>query len=229
MCFADCSKRHRCRYADNLRCMKYIDLTHTFKKEMPAYPGDPMPELIQVSSIDKDGYNDFQVKTGMHVGTHMDAPLHMLPGGKRLSEYSADTFFGEGRLIDARGKNSVDVDLLEGRKISKGDIVLIMTGFYKKFGATDYYEKYPEITESFASKLIELGVKMVGLDTPSPDRPPFKIHKMLLKNEILIIENLTNLEELLKCTQFSVVALPAKFDAEAAPVRVITQTSNPTQ
>ncbi len=204
-------------------CMKYIDLTHTFKKEMPVYPGDPAPEILQVASIDKYGYNDFQIKTGMHVGTHMDAPLHMIVGGKRLSEYSADNFFGEGHLIDARGKTSVDVDLLEGRKISKGDIVLIMTGFYKKFGGSDYYEKYPEITEGFASKLIESGVKIVGIDTPSPDRPPFKIHRMLLKNEVLIIENLTNLEELLKYMQFSVVALPAKFDTEAAPVRVIAQ------
>ncbi|MFA6521485.1 MAG: cyclase family protein [Candidatus Gracilibacteria bacterium] len=201
--------------------MKYIDLTHTFTKKMPVYPGDPMPELVQTAFINEAGYNEFQIKSGMHVGTHMDSPLHMIAHGKRLSEYSADRFFGEGHLIDAREKDSIDVDLLEGHKISKGDIVLIVTGFYKKFNSPDYYEKYPEITEGFALKLIELGVKIVGMDTPSPDRPPFKIHKMLLENEILIIENITNLEELLKHAQFGVVALPAKFDAEAAPVRVI--------
>ena len=71
--------------------------------------------------------------------------------------------------------------------------------------------------------MIELGVKIVGMDTPSPDRPPFAIHKLLFKNDILIIENLTNLEELLAHPQFDVIALPAKFDIEAAPVRVVAQ------
>lgn len=202
--------------------MKYIDLTHTFKQSMPVYPGDPEPELKQIAFADKDGYNDFKITTGMHVGTHMDAPLHMLQNGKRLSEYSVDHFFGKGHLIDARGK-SIDADLLEGKQISKGDIVLIMTGLSSKFGTSEYYESYPEISEAFASKMVEIGVSIVGMDTPSPDRPPFAIHKLLLGNDVLIIENLTNLEILLEHVQFTVVALPAKFDSEAAPVRVVAQ------
>ena len=202
--------------------MKYIDLTHTFKKNMPVYPGDPEPELKQITSIDNEGYNDFHVSSGMHVGTHMDAPFHMLPNGKRLSEYSPDHFFGRGHLIDARGK-LIDADLLEKRKISQGDIVLIMTGFSKKFGTPEYYKSYPEISRAFASKIVGLGVGVIGIDTPSPDRPPFGIHKLLLEGDVLIIENLTNLESLTTYTQFDIVALPVKFDSEAAPVRVIAE------
>ncbi|MFA4814659.1 MAG: cyclase family protein [Candidatus Gracilibacteria bacterium] len=202
--------------------MEYIDLTHTFKKVMPVYPDDPESELEQVAFIDEDGCNGFQVKTGMHVGTHMDAPLHMLKNGKRLSEYSPEYFFGKGHLIDARGK-PIDVDLLDEKTISPGEIVLIMTGFYKKFGTSEYYESYPEITEAFALKMIELQIKLVGMDTPGPDRPPFAIHKLLLGKDVLIIENLTNLESLLGCPDFTIVALPAKFDTEAAPTRVIAQ------
>ena len=98
-----------------------------------------------------------------------------------------------------------------------------MTGFSNKFGVPEYYESYPEITAAFASKMVELGVSIVGMDTPSPDRPPFVIHKLLLGNDVLLIENLTNLESLLEHVQFTVAALPAKFDAEAAPVRVVAQ------
>lgn len=191
---------------------------------MPVYPGDPESELKQIAFVDKDGYNDFQIKTGMHVGTHMDAPLHMLKNGKRLSEYSSDHFFGTGHLIDARDK-PIDADLLDGKNISKGDIVLIMTGFSDKFDTPEYYETYPEISQDFASKLVELGVTIVGMDTPSPDRPPFAIHKLLLGDEVLIIENLTNLKSLSKHRKFMVTALPAKFDTEAAPVRVVAQVS----
>jgi kynurenine formamidase len=204
--------------------MRYIDLTHTFKQNMPVYPSDPKSELKQTAFVNKNGYNDFQITTNMHVGTHMDAPFHMLQNGKRLSEYPIDHFFGKGHLIDAREK-SIDADLLEGKQITKGDIVLIMTGFSSKFGGPDYYESYPEIKEGFASKIIELGVSIVGIDTPSPDRPPFSIHKLLLKNNVLIIENLNNLESLLNHEQFTITALPAKFDCEAAPVRVVAQIS----
>jgi len=204
--------------------MKYIDLTHTFKQPMPIYPGDPEPELKQTAFVEKDGYNEFQIKTGMHVGTHMDAPLHMFSGGKRLSEYPPEHFFGKGHLIDAREK-SIDANLLKGKSISKGDIVLLMTGFSSKFNSPEYYKSYPEINESFAEKMVKLGVKIVGMDTPSPDRAPFAIHKLLLKNNILIIENLTHLESLLKYAKFTIIALPAKFDCESAPVRVVAQLS----
>ncbi|HLG25354.1 MAG TPA: cyclase family protein [Candidatus Gracilibacteria bacterium] len=201
--------------------MTRIDLTHTFSQQMPVYPGDPLPEFVQVAFLDKHGYNDFQIKTGMHVGTHMDAPLHMIENGKRLSEYPVEKFFGEGYLLDARGTKAIGPDIFDHHQIKKGDIVLIMTGFSLKFGQPEYYESHPEITEACASKMVELGIKIVGIDTPSPDRPPFAVHKLLLKNDILIIENLTNLETLLKYKRFEVIALPAKFEAEAAPVRVV--------
>ncbi len=69
--------------------MKYIDLTHTFKAKMPVFPGDAETKLEQVSFFDKDGYNSFRVDTGMHVGTHMDAPFHMLENGKKAVRISS--------------------------------------------------------------------------------------------------------------------------------------------
>ena len=200
--------------------MQYIDLTQTFGPKMPVYPGDPQSELKQITTIEKDGFTDHQLNTAMHVGTHMDAPLHMIAGGKKISEINPDKFFGLGRLIDARDKEEIDTDLLEG--VQAGEIVLILTGFSQKFHEAEYFEKYPELTEAFANKLVELKIKMVGMDTPSPDRPPFLSHKILLASEILIIENLTNLEQLLN-QKFEVVALPAKFETDAAPVRVVAR------
>ena len=141
--------------------MQYIDLTHTFKQNMPVYPGDPKPELKQTAFIDKNGCNDFKITTCMHIGTHMDASFHMFQNGKRLSEYLPKHFFGKGHLIDARNK-LIDTNLLEGKQISKGDIIFIMTGFYQKFNTPEYYESYPEISKSFALEMIKLGISIVG-------------------------------------------------------------------
>lgn len=201
--------------------MPYLDLTHPFTNKMPFYPGDEPPELKQIATIAKDGCNNYQVTTNMHIGTHMDGPLHMIANGKKLSDISVERFFGRGKLIDARGKSKIGEDLLANVSIEAGDIILIMTGFARHFGEPVYYEKYPVITEAFAQKIIEHKVKIVAMDTPSPDREPFKIHKLLLTKEILIIENLVNLEHLMGVAYFEIIALPVKFEADSAPVRVV--------
>jgi kynurenine formamidase len=204
--------------------MKYIDLTHTFTSDMPVYPGDPKATLEQVAHIEKDTFNDHKITSVMHVGTHMDAPLHMIEGGKKMDEINPERFFGKGVLIDVRGKMKIDVSILGGVKIEKGAIVLLFTGFGSKYRTDDYFKDYPELSEDFANRMVELGVKSVGMDMLGPDYDkPWLTHKILLGNDITILENLTNLDQLLNAGEFEVIALPAKFQADAAPVRVIAR------
>jgi len=202
--------------------MQIIDLTHRFDSDMPVYPGDPHPTLRQIADIQGSGFTDHELHTAMHVGTHIDAPLHMIAEGKYLSEISIQRFVGRGHLIDARKcTKEIPMELLDSKKIEKDDIILVMTGFSKLYKEKEYYESYPELSSAFAEKAVKLGVKMVGMDIPSPDRQPFPVHKILLKNEILIIENLTNLDALISIDRFTVFALPIKLYADAAPSRVI--------
>jgi len=56
----------------------------------------------------------------------------------------------------------------------------------------------------------------------SPDHEPFPIHKLLLSNDVLIIENLTNLEKLAG-KEFRIIALPINLQEDAAPARVIAE------
>lgn len=206
--------------------MKYIDLTHTFTPDMPVYPGDPKATLEQTAYIQKDTYNDHKITTHMHVGTHMDAPLHMIKNGKRIDEIDPERFFGNGILIDVRGKNYIDSSVLEGIKIEKDSIILLYTGYGSKYKTDDYFKGYPELKEDFAKRMVTLGVKMVGMDMLGPDYDkPWTTHKILLGNNITILENLTNLDQLLGVKNFEVIALPAKLQSDAAPVRVIAKVS----
>lgn len=199
----------------------YLDLTHLFEEGMPVYPGDPVPTLKQTGRLEVDGFNEFCYCGGFHVGTHMDAPLHMITDGGRISDIPPAKFFGRGVLIDARGASEVTASFLDGVEFRKGDIVIVLTGWYKKFHEGDYYGNFPAIAPEFAQKLVENEVSIVALDTPSPDRPPFPVHKILLGNGVLIIENLANVDSLLEIGSFEVIALPAKYQWEAAPIRVI--------
>ncbi len=190
---------------------------------MPVYPGDPQPSLEKIANLNKEGYNDHLLKTVMHIGTHMDAPLHMVENGKKMDEINPDVFFGKGVLIDARTKNSIDTSLLEGLNIDSDSIVLIYTGFGEKYRNQSYFQNNPTVTEDFARRMVELRVKIVGMDILGPDQPPFPTHKILLEKEILIIENLTNLNQLIDAKNFEIIALPTKLQADAAPVRVIAR------
>jgi len=205
--------------------MKIIDLTQLFTKEMPIFPGDEKPSLKDEYDP-QDDVTHYSVITGMHVGTHMDGPLHMVKGGKKLSEITPEQFVANGHVIDVRGKSEIDATVLNGKNITEGDCVLFYTDFGKDFRNANYFENYPVLTEDLARKLVELKVKFVGTDTAGPDNAPYTVHRILLSKEILILENLTNLESLLHASQFEVIALPAKFDADVAPVRVIAKLDN---
>ncbi|HLD25011.1 MAG TPA: cyclase family protein [Patescibacteria group bacterium] len=202
--------------------MKYVDLTYAIVDNMPVFPGDPPMSLKQVASIKERGYTDHQLTTAMHVGTHIDAPLHMIEGGARIDEIAADRFIGSGILIDARGKEMIDESFLYGKTLTHDSVVLICTGTDKKYRTPLYDTQYPTITESFAQKLADAKVKILGIDFINPDKDDsFPIHKILLSRQVLIIENLTNIDSLIGVNSFDVIAFPMKLHAEAAPVRVV--------
>lgn len=201
----------------------YIDLTHNFSAHMPVFPGDKAAAILQIAQVSKEGTCNHFLKTGMHVGTHMDAPGHMLEQGKLLYEYPVEKFFGRGVQVDVRGKQAADIDCLNGLNVARGDFVLLMFGWSDKFQNPEYYQNYPQVTEGLAKQLVKLGVSVLGMDTPSPDYAPYEIHKILLREGILIIENLTNLDALSAHPKFEIIALPVKLETEAAPCRVVAK------
>lgn len=200
--------------------MKYIDLTQPLNDKTPIFPGDPETKITPVGILEKDGYQDHHVCIGTHVGTHIDAPSHMVLGGKSLDKFSIEKFIGKGVYIKVDGK--FDLKEIETTLIEEGDIVLFHTGMSDVYYQPKYFEEYPAMNEEIANYLVEKKIKMVGFDMCGPDHEPFPIHNILLGNDILIIENLTNLSQL-SGGQFKVYALPIKLQIDGAPARVVAE------
>lgn len=199
--------------------MHYIDLSHPIKSDMPVYPGD-LNVSLQQTLTDEHLISDFH--GSLHAGTHIDTPMHMRLNDKPISAYPLECFIGNGYLIDAKGETEIGYKKAYDH-IQKGDIVLIYSGTDKKYGADDYFLHHPVISEELALFFISRKIKMVGMDFPSPDVAPFNIHKLLLKNELFIIENMTNIQALCDIPSFEVFAQPLKINAEASPVRVFAR------
>ena len=191
--------------------MKYIDLSYDIKNEMPVYPGDMELNLSKEKDYDKDEFNLYTVSTSMHVGTHIDAPLHMCKNKKFISEYSIDKFIGNAVLLDVRGEKVIEIKDEYYRDIKENDIVLLFTGWDSFYGKEEYYNNHPIVSEELAELLIKKKIKMLGMDMPSPDNHEYNIHKKLFENEIFILENLTNLNKILYNEEIQVFEKPLKI------------------
>lgn len=200
-----------------------IDLTHPIIQSLPVFPGDDETHLAKTRNLERDHYNNYKLDIGMHSGTHIDGPMHLTDRPEYISEYPLETFIADGCIIDVRGRNSIDYQEKYEQTIQEGSIVLLCTGHSRLYGKEDYFSDYPVITAEFAGLLARKQVLMLGMDTPSPDKVPYAIHKYLFRHNILIIENLTNLQELLKVDRFEVIALPLRIRADSSIARVVAR------
>ncbi len=203
----------------------YLDLTQPISDEMPVYPGDVPVSLQQVATLQKDGHSNFVLSTGMHAGTHVDGPMHLTSSLTRIDELPVGMFAGPGFLVNAIGLNVIDLPENTLDHLSPGSVVLFYTGYDQFYEQETYYLTYPVLSENTALLLVKKKAKMIGMDFPSPDYAPFKIHDILLNNHILIIENLTNLASLLPYNEFELLAFPLKIKADSSPVRVVARIS----
>ena len=91
------------------------------------------------------------------------------------------------------------------------------------WGEPNYYTDYPVLDQAVIQLLIDRQVKMVGVDTPSPDKYPYPGHSRFFEAEICILENLTGLEALCNRTSIEIFAFPLKLIADSSPVRVVAR------
>lgn len=200
-----------------------IDLTHIIHDGMPVFPEHIETTLVQSSHFQSDGYNNHQLSINMHAGTHIDGPMHLLDIQKYMTETSVEQFVGDGVLLDVTGAAVVDYKEEYETRIHEGQIVILHTGHGDFYGQPYYFSDYPVLTADFVDLLIRKKVKMIGLDTPSPDRYPFSIHKSLFGSNIFIIENLANVKRLIGIQAFEIIALPLLIQADSSIARVIAR------
>jgi len=67
---------------------------------MSVYPGDPEASIELVQTLEKDGWNMRRVQINSHDGTHVNAPIHGIEGGKTLDDYPLDAFCGPTKIYD---------------------------------------------------------------------------------------------------------------------------------
>ncbi len=198
----------------------FIDLTMEVSERTPVWPGDPKAEIKTVATLDKDGWNERRVAFNTHFSTHIDAPFHMRNDGKKLDEFAIESFIGHAKIIDVRGVSEIKAEHVG--EVTGASIVLFWTDHTKKAFEPSFFENNPVISEEAAQALVDQGVKIVGIDSYTPDNEPFPAHKTLFANNIRIVENLVNLDQVYPECKLIIAPLNLT-QADGAPCRVIAE------
>lgn len=200
-----------------------IDLSHKLDNQVISFPGDPPIQITQIADFERNGYSNYILNTGMHVGTHIDGLSHMTSSAEKIGNAQIECFYGEAILLNY---NDVEIiDITENLRLLDltDKIVLIYTNSDKLWGSQEYFINHPVLTLKLAKYLIKNKVKLIGIDFPSPDKAPYHIHKLLLKNGVYILENLTRLNHLANKKKIHLMAFPLNISSDSSPVRAIAQ------
>ena len=210
--------------------MKVIDMTHLISEDMPVYPGTEGPRLSPANTYEKDGFKETLMTMYTHTGTHMDPPAHLFEGRTTLDQFPAQQFAGKALVIDCSDMTEGQRVPLEritrcGRAAEEADFLLFRFGWDKYWGTPAYFGNYPCLSNEAVDYIIAHGKKGVGLDVigidPIADANLTIHRKLFAQNEIVVIENLTNLDQV-GSEPFWFFALPLRHvNADGSPIRAI--------
>ncbi|KZV85238.1 putative cyclase [Exidia glandulosa HHB12029] len=197
------------------RTRTFVDLSHPLSSTTPVYPGDPVTFSSKPGfTHEHDGCALTILSLGTHTGTHLDAPSHFVPNGATAHELDLSHLVAPMYLLDLRALIGVQGE--PRRKITwadlapwhahiascgtAGGILVLRTGWSQYFTSKtlDAYIAHPYISLDAAEGIVRSGVRVLGVDTFSPDEtsgdPPtdFGAHRVLLgaKDPCIIVENL---------------------------------------
>src|SRR5919112_5952267 len=208
--------------------MKVVDLTLGISADIKVFPGSPQPSFIKWSKFDVHGYDSEVMFLSTHTGTHMDAPSHFISGTSTIDKIEIDRFICNNALllkIEKKSNQTINRDdIIVGEEIKENDTIVFFTGWESQIEKDNYISDNPGLSTDAAKYLAEKKVNAVAIDGPSIDTGidnSFKVHKILLSNDILIIENLCNLEKF-DSRRFTLIITPLKLiGISGSPVRAI--------
>lgn len=206
--------------------MKLYDVSLPISNDLPVWPGDSPILLTTTMSISKgDKCNLTKMEMGTHTGTHIDAPSHFIKDGATVDSIPIETLIGPCLVVELNSK-----ELIEGKDFQKYDLngysrVLIKTRnsecWAKNIASFD--TNYVSLGIHAVQYLIERNIRLIGIDYLSieafqSDGSP--VHKLLLKNNVTILEGL-NLSEV-NAGAYELICMPLNLQGcDGAPARVL--------
>ncbi len=212
--------------------MQIYDVSVPLSAATPTYPGDPGIEIKQwLRLANGDAANVSLINFGLHSGTHVDAPAHFIEGGARVDSLSLESLVGEAEVVEvANHIGVIDESFVAANCLNGSQRILFKTGNSAFWDDTrqGFREDYVSIDPAAARRLVESGIKLVGIDYLSVEKfksNSFQTHLAFLSRGVVIIEGLDL--RAVPSGRYELICLPLKIaggSGDGAPARVILRT-----
>ncbi|WP_315791295.1 cyclase family protein [Fischerella sp. JS2] len=233
-----------CSPAKTITYSRVIHLSHVIDSNIPQWQGDPAVEFETVAEIEKDGYNLRRFCLGEHSATHINAPKSFYNSGAGIDQYTAESLVVPAVVINMQQQVVINpdyslsvADILLWEKqygeISPGDLVLLYTGWQEKWcDRTAFMNQdtqgnmhFPGFGSDATEFLLnERHIAGVGIDTHGVDSGQdtnFTTNSLVLAKARIVLENLTNLDQLPPKGATLVIGILRLRDGSGSPAGVM--------
>ena len=204
---------------------EWLDVSVPIYSGMVHYPDNPSIEIDRLLDVGKgDICTISRITMGSHTGTHIDAPIHFLPGGSGAEKVPLENLIGPARVIEIKDPYSIKTEELRAYDLGVRERLLFKTANSERCWKTSQFvPHFISIGDDAASYLASLNTLAVGVDYLSAGSP--ETHRALLSAGVVILEglNLTGISE----GRYELLCLPLKIvGGDGAPARVLLRASD---
>jgi len=202
--------------------MEIFDISLEIFEDMPTYRGrkERRPKIERIRTL-FEGANETRLILDTHTGTHMDAPLHMLPSDISIDRIPLSSCMGPAVVLEILHRPVITEEDLRPFEpvLSEGHFVLLKT---ENSFSDPSREDFVYLSEGAAYFLVGKRLKGVGIDAlgVERDQPGHPTHRVLLENGLVVVEGLL-LRDIAPGVYFF-IALPLKIrGGDGAPARAM--------
>jgi arylformamidase len=200
-----------------------IDISMPLTEDTPVWPKGVKFGITWLKNIKKNGVNESSLSFNTHTGTHLDVPYHFLEMGKRVGEIPLKNLVGKTLVVEYTGEGDIAPDFLNTLVIPSGCNKILFKTLNSLIRDAEFRQDFIALSVEGAEWIVQKGIDLVGIDYLSIQRfddTLNRTHKVLLKNNVLILEGLCL--SYVEKGIYTLFALPLNIpDAEGAPVRAI--------
>lgn len=218
--------------------LRWIWLSHVLAPDTPAYGGGKgLSVAYEKSLCAGDSCNSVRLNLHNHLGSHVDAPLHFIPGGSSVESFPPeDWMFAQPLLVDLPLEEAVLITpgmldpLVPAAGGGSHDLLLIRTGFEKYRGEERFWRNGPGLSEKLAPwlrdnfpHLTAVGVDCISISSMQHREEGRKAHRALLGLGLRLFEDLKLSAVQQNCLK-RIIALPLRFqNADGAPCSIVAE------
>ncbi len=203
------------------------DITRHIQPNTAVWPGDAPYQVETLASIEQGAaVNLTNITISPHTGTHADAYYHYQIDGAHPAQMDIAPYIGQARVVTVdRRDGALTLDDFKHLDLVGAQRLLIHS-HVSDLPDHQWADEFPYLSVELIAHLAQLGIVLIGLDSPSVDdfhSKDLPCHHAILQHQMVNLEllNLRGVPD----GDYELIALPLKLDLTCgSPVRAILRT-----